>query len=117
MAKKMPGGRTGIIFIWVLGALLALTVPSSAQKMSDYQGFNRWGIIFEYPISFIELSPSELQKMKNKLSAELDSIIKEGRSTCGQRSIDKMTFFISQNNLIETVTKKFITLGNNNEIY
>lgn len=92
-----------LIIILFLGFIIMSPLTSYSQKKPKilfYQEFNRWGIVFEYPSSFIEFSSPELQQMKDKLSAELNSIIKEGRATCGQRSIDKITMFMSNDNLV-----------------
>lgn len=49
--------------------LLMVTEVESANK---WQEFNRWGILFEYPINWKEMSAEEASKMKDSLSKELE---------------------------------------------
>jgi hypothetical protein len=78
----------------VLGLIsVFLGVTSLLGADWKYQTFNSWGIVFQYPKSFKQLSEADLLKMKLKLSRELDFVIKEGLALCGDRFIQDFTSF------------------------
>jgi len=57
-----------LVFVSVIMLLMVMEVESS----NKWQEFNRWGILFEYPINWKEMTAEEASKMKHSLSKELE---------------------------------------------
>ena len=87
--------------------LLVTSWAAQTEPASEYHQFDRWGVAFEYPKSFHEWPQDRTQKMKDFISKELATSLKEGNAPCGERSLTEFTTLVSKDKTVAISFSKF----------